>query len=376
MKSLQTGRSMIEMLGVLAIIGVISIGFLLSYRYAIDKYKADATLDEISRRHVVLSMQYAKGYPLNMDEFASTTQTGYPVQAALKDKDIGAYSIKLTNVPLGVCRHIVRSNYPALIIVNDKMISDEGYGCADDNDVEFVFVEGINWCERMDEQGNCCDAQGKCCPRNKPLINSSGKCVSCIGEQSVNVSGYEYTCGRCENRDLVGNMCKLRCPEGSYRKDNGECISCDEVWSGYIARTEENVARVLACPKVTLDFNHNAGHCDYPSQVLYVRDHLDTCAKCPNRELVGNMCALPCPEGSYRKDNGECISCDEVWSGYIARTEENVARVLACPKVTLDFNHNAGHCDYPSQVLYVRDHLDTCAKCPNRELVGDTCVLK
>ena len=292
MKSLQTGRSMIEMLGVLEIIGVISIGFLLSYRYAIDKYKADATLDEISRRLVVVSLQYAKGYPLNMDEFASTTQTGYPVQAALKDKDIGAYSIKLTNVPLGVCRHIVRSNYPALIIVNDKMTSDEGYGCADDNDVEFVFVEGINWCERMDEQGNCCDAQGKCCPRNKPLINSSGKCVSCIGEQSVNVSGYEYTCGRCENRDLVGNMCALPCPEGKYRALSGSCISCDQVWAGYIEKTEENIARVLACPRVVLDLDSYAGHCDYPTQFLFVRDHLDTCAKCPNRELVGDTCVL------------------------------------------------------------------------------------
>lgn len=62
MNNNQNGRSMTEMLGVLAIIGILSIGALLGYQYAINQYKSSNTLEEITRRNVVLAMQYTRGY--------------------------------------------------------------------------------------------------------------------------------------------------------------------------------------------------------------------------------------------------------------------------------------------------------------------------
>lgn len=41
----QLGRSMIEMLGVLAIIGVLSIGALAGYSYAMQKYRVNEIID-------------------------------------------------------------------------------------------------------------------------------------------------------------------------------------------------------------------------------------------------------------------------------------------------------------------------------------------
>ena len=41
----QTGRSMVEMLGVLAIVGVLSIAGLMGYRYAMNKHKANLILN-------------------------------------------------------------------------------------------------------------------------------------------------------------------------------------------------------------------------------------------------------------------------------------------------------------------------------------------
>ncbi|MGN1091796.1 MAG: hypothetical protein ACI4RJ_04850 [Alphaproteobacteria bacterium] len=46
MKNLQNGRSMIEMLGVLAIIGVLSIGGLAGYTMAMNRHKANVLLDD------------------------------------------------------------------------------------------------------------------------------------------------------------------------------------------------------------------------------------------------------------------------------------------------------------------------------------------
>lgn len=47
-KNEQTGRSMVEMLGVLAIIGVLSIGGIAGYSKAMTKYKVSKALDQIS----------------------------------------------------------------------------------------------------------------------------------------------------------------------------------------------------------------------------------------------------------------------------------------------------------------------------------------
>lgn len=53
MKELQNGRSMIEMLGVLAIIGVLSIGGLAGYTMAMNRHRANTILDYASRCVVV-----------------------------------------------------------------------------------------------------------------------------------------------------------------------------------------------------------------------------------------------------------------------------------------------------------------------------------
>ena len=53
MKKLQQGRSMIEMLGVLAIIGVLSIGGLAGYTMAMNRHKANNILDFASRCAVI-----------------------------------------------------------------------------------------------------------------------------------------------------------------------------------------------------------------------------------------------------------------------------------------------------------------------------------
>ena len=67
MKKIESGRSMIEMLGVLAIIGVLSIGGLAGYTMAMNRYRANNILDYVSRC-AVLAQTRGMG-----DETADTT---------------------------------------------------------------------------------------------------------------------------------------------------------------------------------------------------------------------------------------------------------------------------------------------------------------
>ena len=48
MRNNQLGRSMIEMLGVLAIVGVLSVGGISGYSKAMNKFKSNKLLDQIT----------------------------------------------------------------------------------------------------------------------------------------------------------------------------------------------------------------------------------------------------------------------------------------------------------------------------------------
>lgn len=53
MKNTQKGRSMVEMLGVLAIIGVLSVGGIAGYTVAMNRYRANQILDMASKTAIV-----------------------------------------------------------------------------------------------------------------------------------------------------------------------------------------------------------------------------------------------------------------------------------------------------------------------------------
>ena len=66
----QSGRSMVEMLGVLAIIGVLSIGGISGYSKAMAKYRVNKTLDQIS----MLVMNIRSLYSANTDYSGLTSK--------------------------------------------------------------------------------------------------------------------------------------------------------------------------------------------------------------------------------------------------------------------------------------------------------------
>ena len=66
----EQGRSMVEMLGVLAIVGVLSIGGIAGYRFALNRYRANEIFDGITKRMIVAKTQNASGQRVNLSEFS------------------------------------------------------------------------------------------------------------------------------------------------------------------------------------------------------------------------------------------------------------------------------------------------------------------
>lgn len=81
----ESGRSMVEMLGVLAIIGVLSIGGIAGYRYAMNKHKANEWMNNYSLFLTNLKAAYemnppnkAEEWTFSSDEFSAVSYGNYP----------------------------------------------------------------------------------------------------------------------------------------------------------------------------------------------------------------------------------------------------------------------------------------------------------
>ncbi len=74
MKINESGRSMIEMLGVLAIIGVLSVGGIAGYSKAMAKFKVNKTIDQVS--HIVANTRILFSSQKNYKDLGTCTAAG------------------------------------------------------------------------------------------------------------------------------------------------------------------------------------------------------------------------------------------------------------------------------------------------------------
>ena len=115
MKKKQNGRSMIEMLGVLVLIGVLSVAALFGFTYAMNKHRANETIHDVMLR--------ASNVPMT-DEFYQTRPTGHAFKFpdlqnelstmgytlnTLKNAEYGyVYKVEAPSIPRRVCNLILR----------------------------------------------------------------------------------------------------------------------------------------------------------------------------------------------------------------------------------------------------------------------------
>ena len=90
----QSGRSMVEMLGVLAIIGVLSIGGIAGYTMAMNRYRANETLSAAAQLAVLAqTMNQGNGGTANLATLGTTVPGASAVEAKHEN---GATTITIT----------------------------------------------------------------------------------------------------------------------------------------------------------------------------------------------------------------------------------------------------------------------------------------
>jgi len=137
---------MVEMLGVLAIVGVLSIGAISGYTYAMSKHRANEILNGISLMAISASQQIALRRDFSLAEFKDEGASSlyingsYPVTD--EKYDDGTFELTVSGVPKDACDRLVSMDWkqPKEILVND------GAGCqkGDSNVLAFTFYDDLD----------------------------------------------------------------------------------------------------------------------------------------------------------------------------------------------------------------------------------------
>ncbi len=242
----ESGRSMVEILGVLAVIGVLSAGGIYGYSFAMDKYRANDIINAATSRSADIWNRYQDMDLPNTDEnqdafseWNGLTETGFPISIETIP-DIGAFQIIVDDVPSGVCKQVLHMASAIQNINGIRFVHVDNDGtiggidlCAGDSVKTTLFTallydtneegEEIGECIYDEDCSSPCTETASSCDVEHGYICSNG----CDGSNKICI---EET-GICE--EIKG------CTSDEFRSITGQCVSCFAKGSYEISSQDE-----------------------------------------------------------------------------------------------------------------------------------------
>ena len=256
----ERGRSMVEMLGVLAVMGVLSIGGVAGYRYAIDKMNANDIINEVKKRAVTASQQRILGQNISLTEYGDNGRIKGLYDVAVTNDytgDKGFFALTVSNVPQRVCDDILKQDWamPVEMAVGGVVVDDDTTCAEGENEMLFAFANTLDNSHLPGEGGEddgdesevqaCAEGEyrlstGECVTDSHPECGDgefyneyTHSCTACPteGNPVANSSSFlEDTCEKCTGAQIGGyytNYC-VYCPDGEACGDQccGEGQMC------------------------------------------------------------------------------------------------------------------------------------------------------
>ena len=256
----ETGRSMVEMLGVLAIIGVLSIGGIQGYTYAMNKYRANNVLNEVNTAshqlatELVTSRNAQKMLSLgNPYDNGTMTTENYPFDYGCGNYDSAeracqqaeqGYWVSVGGLTEKICQNMLSESgflpYIAETKLNGETVTD-GENCAEeDNEIMFLFnadgsgelAENVGGDNSDDEDET---EVPETCPENTSVGGQGGFVTTITDKETGNV----LNC-HCTEKDTKYSTetktCETLPEKCSSNKDcnNGEYCHIEDVGSANV----------------------------------------------------------------------------------------------------------------------------------------------
>ena len=200
-KATEGGRSMVEMLGTLAIIGVLSVTGIWAYGNAIDSHKANRILNDLNARIHDCSAQMVM---MNKDEcqlssFPDKMDDAYATSVQKIDSDF--FKVIISDIPQKICQQILNKGIPLTSHISPT-------NCDEINQFELIFHKNLDSSifRKKCTSDVDCDVCGSC--------DSDGYC---LGECSLPSPDSEENCG--ENECIIYDFIpfiRLPCQCGSH----------------------------------------------------------------------------------------------------------------------------------------------------------------
>ncbi len=340
----ESGRSMVEMLGVLAIMGVLSIGAVAGYRWAMDKYEANEILNEVRKRAITSSQARISGHEIDLTEYGDNGRINgkYGVVADnAYNGDDRFFTLTVSDIPQGVCDKVIDVNWqmPAAILLDGVAVDDNTVCGEGNNEMLFAFAndlksgavgggEGEETPDPNEEHcwghgtwdGTSCFCEpgwfGDDCSMTQ-FCDRSGTCYDCSSSSRPSTTAEE--CAKCDDsstpRERRNGYCIIPsyCPEG-FIDTFGSCRSCSTLGDVRTNASECAKCEDSGTPRF-MDTNGYCYPCDYSGGLSATAAE---CAKCDAsstpRYMKGRSC-YKCPTSLVGLNTQEkCQSCHGTWN--------------------------------------------------------------
>ncbi len=138
-KQFETGRSLVEMLGTLAIMGVLSVGGIAAYSTAIKKHKTNEILNEIQKRAIAISSYqgFHGNTAENLLEYEGNDINGLTVSLSEIPYIGSDFAIQIENVDKTLCQNIKNTGLGTSVGILPET-------CADINTMIFKFKNDLS----------------------------------------------------------------------------------------------------------------------------------------------------------------------------------------------------------------------------------------
>ena len=382
-KQNERGRSMVEILGVLAIIGVLSFGGIQGYKYAMDKHRANDIVNSVNMRATDIWHMYQDGekeLPDSPDEdafpeYGNMTQAGFEIMVTSYPPI--AFKTWVDNVPTDVCKKVLQENLdeaikglkfvqvenenglvrytgdPAICgesstlnqMVFTSFLSEGGGavgGIVDPDNPNGPALEPCVDTEDCPQEcgGAVCDpatmtCRDACLGTDKPFcMRASGICVECQVNEDCKHKGRGWIC---DESNYTCTQLQKTCPEGTFRSQNGACINCDDGSNFIVLKdgqgfpdTDDDVDGYTMCTQ-----------CEAQGTKRWHGELTDD----PSR----GYCSFMCTDGySYQSESEGCISCSDMTRHNIKNETISKAQCLACEGHVWYKSYLGGHwCQAP-----------------------------
>ena len=238
-----TGRSMTEMLGTLAVIGVLSVAGITGYQYAMNYYRANQVVNELNllrnelqikmangNQELILGSPYDTGEEVGEGHLQSNATYGFTYDcgdgnSGVSDcRDETGFYMEVKEVPEEICRPLRRMVENLSGLENLSVNDVEAGECRNDNNTILLAFEADVILDNRDLPADYC-RKHEDCDKSKPICENH-KCKACPAGQEWDVATEacikNKTCISNTNCNTTVNFCNITSftTSGSCNADN------------------------------------------------------------------------------------------------------------------------------------------------------------